>query len=55
MAETLWRFRRRAAPANVQLERRPAASDNKTEIQVSKFLNSRFYFQKRLATVPLDA
>jgi hypothetical protein len=48
-------FAGRAAPANVQLERRHAASENKTDIQVSIFLNSRLLFSKRLATISLDA
>jgi hypothetical protein len=35
------------APANVLLKRRHAASDNKTNIQVSIFPDFRSYFKKR--------
>ena|SRR6202795_3543360 len=39
-------FAGRTAPANVLLKRRYGASDNKTNIQVSIFPNSRFLFSR---------
>jgi hypothetical protein len=50
MAETRWSFAGPMAPANVLLKRRHAASDNKTNIQVSIFPNSRSLILKSAAT-----
>jgi hypothetical protein len=50
VAETRGGFAGHAAPANVLLKRRHAASDNKTNIPVPIFLISRFLLKKGAAT-----